>query len=268
LHHGGAVIDGPDLQKSDIGRVLLIGAGAVGASIAYLLPLLNLNFSDLCIINPDQVDYSNLNRVPLFFIEHIGVPKSEVVHNYLCAASVPSRYIGKWFNDVIGPELSLQNFDVVIPVANEHGVRAAVQANYPPVMIHGSTGSQWDAYAGRHIPLVDDCLVCRFPQPAAAPRCAQGVLKEQESAGAAPLTGALPFLSLAAGVLALADLVKLVIPGDPPNANTTILSFKSANLRPMIFDRVPRANCGGCPDPVVWQKLNGSSRHAPSSGAG
>lgn len=151
----------------------------------------------------------------------------------------------------------------MIPVASETGVRNAVQANYPPLMIHGTTGPDWDAFSGRHVPLLDDCLGCRFPSHAAVPLCSLGTLDPVASGdGSLHITGALPFLSLAAGTMALAELAKLSVPDYPVNRNSAILSFKAEAMNFMPVDRRRSATCGVCPDAATWTALNGNSRFA------
>lgn len=261
LQHDSYAIDGPSLASLDLGRVLLLGTGAVGGAMAFLFPFLPVRFSSLVLMDPDPVDCSNLNRVPIFFADQLGFSKVTVVHDYLLLAGISSTPIDKWFDEAIEDGLSLQDFDIVIPVANENGVRNAVQRNYPPLMIHGTTGPDWDAFFGRHIPLCDDCLGCRFPKHAAVPLCSQGTLDPMASADEGlRITGALPFLSLAAGTMALAELTKLSVPDYPVNPNSAILSFKAEAIKFIPVDRRCVTTCGVCPDTAPWTALNGQTR--------
>ena len=231
--------------------------------MAYLFPFIPIQFSSLALLDPDPMECSNLNRVPVFFADQLGLPKVNIVHNYLSSAGISSTPVVKWFDEAVADGFSLQDFDLVIPVANENGVRNAVQRNYPPVMIHGTTGPDWDAFCGRHIPLRDDCLGCRFPSHSAVPLCSQGRLDlEASDENSSHITGALPFLSLAAGTMALAELVKLGLPGYPLNANSAVLSFKTGTMKFILVDRRSRAGCGVCPDAATWTALNGNSNFA------
>lgn len=266
LENGARAEDGPSPTSIDVGRVLLIGTGAVGASIACMLPYLPIRFSDVMLLDRDLVDCSNLNRVPIFFAENLGVPKVTITHDYLQAAGIRSRPVEQWFDEAIRDGLNVQEFDVVIPVANEGGVRSAVQANYPPLMIHGSTGPNWDAFSGRHIPLKDDCLVCRFPDQAALPMCSCGSLAQPATGNKqSHLTGALPFLSLAAATLALSELLKLNRANYPLNPNSVILAFRASEMRFMVVDRQPRVDCGVCPDRDTWAALSSRTKFASLS---
>jgi hypothetical protein len=44
------------------------------------------------------------------------------------------------------------DYDVWLPLANEFGVRHALQHSVPPLMIHASTTANWGVNHGRHLP--------------------------------------------------------------------------------------------------------------------
>ena len=170
---GAAATDGPALANSSLGRLLMVGIGAVGSSMAYLLPLLRQKPSGVCLVDADDVDYPNLNRAPAFLAEDVGVKKVQVVARHLERSGITTKFVPEWFDGIV---VSVADFDLVVPAANEPAAREAIMNSVPPLMISASTGTQWDAYRQRHIPIKDDCLVCRFPSknPAPALGCATG----------------------------------------------------------------------------------------------
>lgn len=252
-------IDGLGLAEANLGRVLIVGTGAIGSSIAYLLPLLKRTPDYVVLIDHDDVDYPNLNRAPVFLANDVGQTKVTIVAEHLRKTGIPAYDISNRFD---GSQVKMSDFDLVVPAANESAARQAIMNNVPPVMISASTGSQWDVYRQRHIPLHDDCLICRFPIQEEAPAlvCATGELgtssetkvagMESEHGGAE--TGALPFLSLAGAVMACADIAKLNLDGYLKPINSTSLWFRSPSLCFTNSQKTPVTGCSYClPDSVV-----------------
>ncbi len=257
--------DGPTLVPTALGKVLLPGLGAVGSGIAALFPLMPFEFEKLVLLDHDRVDYSNLNRVPLFFAEDVGEHKVSVVERFLIANGVNCESRISLFDD--SKEFA-SDYDLVIPAANEHGFRWKLQEQVPPVMAYGSTGPVWDAYMGRHVPFRDDCLACRFPAPKARTECSLGSLTDEPVIdGALPETGALPFLSLASSIMAVAELAKLGYEGSLHEINYATISFDCEAPRFMGQRMTRRLDCGKCPECLggVWHDVHKNGRHTPLS---
>lgn len=128
-----------------------------------------------------------------------------------------------------------------LPLANEFGVRLAMQHNVPPLMVHASTTSNCGVNHGRHVPGLDDCLADRFPAEVTADTlaCATG----QVSTSEVTVDAALPFLSLFAGLLIAADLVRAQLPGYPQVPNFALFDWFGTFDTIQAWDRKPRANC-------------------------
>lgn len=229
LWEGGSLssAQGPQFTGPlDVGDVLQIGAGAVGAALAYWLAPFGI-VGQWVIIDGDLVEVSNLNRQMMFVAADAGYPDAEpsnkavVVAERIGGGASP---IAGWY-DVEDPAQS-RIFDVILPLADEGGVRPALQARAEPVLLHATTTQGWGALFHRHVAGRDDCIVCRLPrQGDPLFKCSTAPVSEDRTTLAS-----LPFLSAAAGLLLLGGLVRLGTGQllDSPN-NLTWLDFTGAN---------------------------------------
>lgn len=262
LRGGLAATDGPASVHTDVGRLLLVGAGAVGSALAWILPLVGVR-AEIAVVDGDLVEISNLNRSPLFAFTDVGMAKVDPVVAYLRRSGLRAEAVALWFDEAVRLQRILAvRPDVVVPAANERGVRHLMQHAVPPLQVYGTTGSDWQAFLGRHLPLVEDCLVCRFPsqvpaQPSLA--CATGNIAT--SAAEQPRDAALPFLSTAAAVLAVAELQKLAL-GAPLNPNFAVLDFRGPLHDFLVEQRSPRDRCVCRNQRKLWHRLNGNTAFA------
>jgi hypothetical protein len=220
--------DGPALPGPlDVGRVLQAGAGAVGCALDLACVIVGLA-GQLTILDGDLVEISNLNRQALFLAGDCGWPTGPAANK---AATVARRLRASTRAEILpatswyGEEQSIVDapYDVVLALANDRGVRGALQARQPTVLMHATTSSNWQAQVHRHVAGHDDCIDCRIPPQAAPMRCSSSEV--QTSAGSRD--AALPFLSMTAGVLLAAQLVRLqhgAILDDPVNQTNVDLA--------------------------------------------
>jgi molybdopterin/thiamine biosynthesis adenylyltransferase len=194
-----------DLVPLDIGRVLVVGAGAVGSALAYWLRVFGASGSWV-VLDKDMVALHNTNRSLIFLPSHAGwfggpvASKAELVAGLL-PQGTPIR---EWFHEWAGTS---GKFDVVLPLANEFDVRTRVAARNSTVVIHATTGQSWLSEIHRHITGQDDCVRCRMQDiknPILGCSSAQ-VSSEQGSSTDA----ALPFLSAASGLMLVTALQRL-----------------------------------------------------------
>ena len=137
-----------------------------------------------------------------------GEPRGTSLAKAVAAAqAIEAGHHTQWY-DQWQPDHDVR-YDLVLPLANDRGVRALMTQRGEPLLLHATTSANWTAELHRHSPDRDDCPACRIPdtaQPKMA--CANGpAIPEQPSSPDA----ALPFLSAGAGLLlaaALADLTK------------------------------------------------------------
>jgi ThiF family len=243
----------------NIGRVLQVGAGGVGASLDFWLSLLGVT-GEWTIVDGDTVDISNLNRQLAFLAAQAGFPDGPAQRKAPTAASLlgPAATAEEgWYGD--NPMVTARAYDVVLALANERGVRNALQARQPPVLLHATTSANWEAQFHRHVAGHDDCINCRLQ--GAPPKLACARSEIETSCG--PTDAALPFLSGSAGLLLLTGLIRLQVDA----LVTTPRNFFSLNVRepgPVVqaVRRDCRAGCFGWSSPDIRREIAGASRFA------
>jgi hypothetical protein len=248
----------------------LAGVGAIGSALAYLADFMVLR-GRLVLLDRDRIETSNLNRSPLFTVGDVlaETVKTDSVSDYL------SRHDGLRLETVMGTwaengaRLAREGLDVWVSLTNEDGAWAQMPFQLPPVVLHGTTTSGWGFGAGRHIPRLDDCTMCRLPRPAAQFRgpCAEG-----DVGGAAAPAGArasLPFLSAASAALVLAELLKIGVPEYPRLSNDISADLRYGLPTVIAVTRVPTEGCEGCraSRSKLWESRGGAGRYRPYSEA-
>lgn len=250
---------GPELRPVHLGDVLMVGAGAVASALAYWA--LNLPIeAHWDIVDQDAVQLDNTNRGLLFAATDAGWPdspellKTDILARYLPGA-VPHAC---WFHEF---PTQGKRWDLVLPLANERNVRAALQATYPPLMIHATTSSNWQTQLHRHRPDQDRCIVCRLPDTnTPRPACAVGALQPLQP-DVRQADAALPFLSAAAGLLVAADLLRLGLPDYGTTFGNLITLDWSDDLgRPTIRHEACDPGCVRWGDLAVRRTLNRGTR--------
>jgi hypothetical protein len=203
---GGEAEVGPDtLGPVDVGSVLQIGAGAVGLSLDYWL-------HEFCVMGPwsvvdaDTARLHNTNRSLGMLAADAGWPGGMAKNKALIGASlIRGTAVNLWYDQYVGRS---GGFDLVIPVANERGVREAVASRGAAVVVHATTSMMWESQVHRHIAGADDCTVCRMPPEKAEPdfTCSKSIVRNHLGSSS---DAALPFLSATAGLLLMSALYRL-----------------------------------------------------------
>lgn len=207
------------------GKILQVGCGAVGSSLDYLISLMKLN-ADLSIADFDSVEPPNCSSSLSFTADDsVTTPltkKVDVCDRVLKSSGV----IAKVFPDPFtGDIYSAVKPDLILCLANEQAVWPAIQYNYPPLVYHATTTPNWGINFGRHIPIEEWCIVCRFgiTDYKFKPVCSTAVVEVEEK----KILGVLPFLSPSAAVMTLAEVLKLSRDNYPANQNFYQFSFKN-----------------------------------------
>jgi molybdopterin/thiamine biosynthesis adenylyltransferase len=258
----GPHFDGP----LDVGRVLQVGAGGVGASLDYWLALLGVTGS-WTICDGDLVDVSHLNRQLAFLATHAGFPrppasnKAEAAAALLGAAATADPH---WYGETVA--VVEREYDVVVALANEHGARSALQARQPPVLLHSTTSANWEAQFHRHIAGRDDCIACRIPENAPRLRCSVAQVDQETSTDAA-----LPFLSASAALLLLTGLARLQHGAlGASDLNYMALNLGAPNASTQQLIQPCTVGCSRWAPPAVRQLIATDTRYAhldPGRGA-
>lgn len=158
-------------------------------------------------------------------------------------------------------DLSPQRYDLLLPLANERGVRSAIASLSPTVTLHATTGQNWLSQLHRHVAGRDDCIRCRMgevevPQfSCSTGKIVDGVTGRSEDA-------ALPFTSAASGLL-LAVAVMRIARGELSMGarNDWRLHFDSPHKLVTAGVRRCKEGCASFLRPHVRAKLRRSGKY-------
>jgi len=196
-----------DCGPVDLGTVWLVGAGAVGSCLSWWLSFIGI-VGTWNIIDGDLADETNLNRSLGLFAAHAGLTGHQQVDKASAAADLVPGAVAqrRWWHEWVASDPPSP--DVIIPAANDRGIRPAVAAYGHPATVNATTSPHWTAELHRHLPGQDGCIGCRLPEDAPAFKCATS--SEDSTNDTEPRKdAALPFLSAAAGLLLLAGLLQI-----------------------------------------------------------
>jgi hypothetical protein len=258
-HGSPSTAEGPEFGGPlDVGRVLQVGAGGVGASLDYWLALLGLT-GEWTICDGDLVDVSNLNRQLCFLASHAAYPsppaanKADTAATLLGPAATPDPH---WYGKTAA--IAASDYDVVLALANDHGIRGVLQARQPPVLLHATTSPNWEAQLHRHIAGRDDCIGCRIPGDTPRLRCAEAVVDLGTGTDSA-----LPFLSASAGLMLLGSLARLQLGAlADEDINYTALHLHASNAVSQQLKRHCSESCTRWAPATVRRKIAAGTRYA------
>jgi hypothetical protein len=230
----------------ELGRIHQVGCGAVGSSLDFLLSLTDWQ-TELFLIDFDKVEFTDCNRSlclnPFDVVK--GRYKVDACSETLkCSRMQPVPFVGS-YNEFINKRSFLDNPpDMILCLANEQNIWSCIQHNYPPLVLHATTTSNWGLNFGRHIPLKEWCIMCRFGNEIEhefIPECSTGHLETDNKIQST--LGVLPFLSTAAATLILSELAKIGDTEYPINKNFIEFSMKASDG---LFQQVQRKRRQDC----------------------
>ena len=208
FEEGDAADRGPaTLPAVDVGRTLMIGAGAVATSVVYWLMQWG-HCGSWTIADADLVALHNTNRCVLFFPADAGWLNGQARSKSRCLAQYlrSVRTIDKWYDEAV--EAQEDVFDTVLVLANERDVRTAVSHRNDPIQFQATTSPLWRAQLHRHIVSVDDCPRCRMSEVRAGTlNCSKAPIATEDNPDRPD--AALPFLSVASGLMLVSALQRL-----------------------------------------------------------
>lgn len=201
----------PDVTNSlSIGNICQIGCGAVGSSFDFLLSLTSFE-ANLQIIDFDSIQYENCNSSLAFtaYSAQDNISKVDSCENILKSHLIDIQKYPKSYEEFTDePEFSKYNPDLILCLANEQNVWNTIQHNYPATVLHATTTENWAINFGRHIPINEWCILCRFLDMINVDfegQCGKGIIADDET----EILGTLPFLPPCGSTFILSEIIKM-----------------------------------------------------------
>lgn len=247
----GCELAPPPDSRPELGRVLQVGAGAVGSNIIYFLGLMGAS-ANLVVVDHDVVKIENLDRSLLFGLEDAYPRETPKVDGVLRALeSFPALRVrpvrSKWVEYAMS-DYRVGDFDLALALANEDQVWPAMANAILPLTLQATTDSDWGVAFGAHAPGSGYCLQCRFPADTrVAPTvCAEGRVEIQSEPGTSGIVHAsLPFQSAAAAGLLAVEIDKLAL-GPISGAANYVEAKLDATAEVLSLHRGRSAKCPVC----------------------
>lgn len=155
--------DAPLPSGLHLDDVLLVGVGGVGAAIAAVLGLQPGLTGRVLLVDPDQVDESNLNRFLTATRSAIGRSKTEIAHEHLKRRQPSLQVLSAPFSyQRVVRQLGRPLATVVSSVDSEP-LRAIIQSDLPKTVIDAATSGPVIGLS-RHTFVEGACLGCLHPR--------------------------------------------------------------------------------------------------------
>lgn len=225
-------VGGPGQQKLKTARVLVVGAGGLGAPAALYLAAAGVGTIGL--VDPDTVSLSNLQRQVLYATADVGRPKVEAATEHLRALN-PNTTVEThpvWL-DASNAEAVVSRYDLVLDGTDDFTTRFAVSdaclAQGKP-LVSGALG-RWTGQVG--VFHGQPCYRCLVPDvPPDAETCA--------------LVGVVGALAGVIGSMMALEAVKLLTgAGQPLSGRLLIYDALAGETRTVRIGRDPQCpSCG------------------------
>jgi molybdopterin/thiamine biosynthesis adenylyltransferase len=226
-------VGGPGQQKLKAASVLIVGAGGLGSPAALYLAAAGVG--RLSLIDPDEVDASNLQRQVLFAEADIGRPKVEAAAERLAAlnphihvAGIPSAF------DAANADEMVEGVDLVLDGTDDFAVRYAVNeacVRHGKPLVSGAIG-RWTGQVG--VFGRQPCYRCLVPE----------IPPDAETCVAVGVVGALAGV---VGSMMAVEAVKLIVgAGEPLTGRLMVYDALAAETRTVRIGADPDCPvCGG-----------------------
>ncbi len=225
-------VGGPGQQRLKAARVMIVGAGGLGAPAALYLAAAGVG--TLVLVDPDTVDLSNLQRQVLYAQADIGRPKVEVAAQRLTALNphviiepAPVALEAGNSRDLIA------GCDLVLDGTDDFATRLAVNAACVALgvtLVSGAIG-RWTGQVG--VFAAAPCYRCLVPE----------IPPDAETCAAVGVVGALA--GVVGSMMALEAIKLLTGAGDPLLGRLLIYDALSAETRTVRIGRDPECDvCG------------------------
>jgi hypothetical protein len=219
--------------NSDIsfGRMHLVGCGAIGSSFTFLLSFTNWEGKILFVDMDMEIEGHNTSSSLLFTKKQVEnkINKVNTCAQYLNGSKIKTEVFADDYSKYPYEHSSVEkSADLIMCFANDNNIWSTIQNIYPPIVFHATTSKAWGINIGRHIPLIDHCLMCTFQdliKVKYVPICAEGEMPAIQQPKEAH-TAILPFLSPAAAILTLSSLAQLL--DEETNENSLEFNMSTA----------------------------------------
>lgn len=224
-------VGGPGQQKLKAARVLMVGAGGLGAPAALYLAAAGVGTIGL--VDPDSVSLSNLQRQVLYATADVGRPKVEAAAEHLGALN-PNTTVEThpvWL-DRSNAETVVSGYDLVLDGTDDFATRFAVSdacVSQGKLLVSGALG-RWTGQVG--VFQGQPCYRCLVPEiPPDAETCA--------------LVGVVGALAGVIGSMMALEAVKLITgAGEPLSGRLLIYDGLAGETRTVRIGRDPQ--CPSC----------------------
>jgi molybdopterin/thiamine biosynthesis adenylyltransferase len=226
-------IGGPGQQKLAAARVLIVGAGGLGAPAALYLAAAGVG--EIAIVDPDTVSLSNLQRQVLFTTADTGAPKVERAADHLAALNPHVRV--EPIDEALTPANAralIAGRTLVLDGTDDFATRFAVNKACVAegvTLVSGAMG-RWTGQVG--VFASQPCYQCLVPE----------IPPDAETCAAVGVVGALA--GVIGSMMAL-EAVKLITgAGDPLTGRLLIYDALSAEARTVAIGADPECPvCAG-----------------------
>lgn len=153
----------PKLDQVDLGKVFLVGAGAIGNGFIWALSRYPALTGQLNVIDHDNVDLFNIQRYVLTERKHEGVSKVEIAkNNFVRHPGIQVTPIHKkWEGFVSSLSEDEWIFERVVSALDTPDDRINLQASLPRWIVNAWTG-KGDAGVSQHDFAKHACLACLY----------------------------------------------------------------------------------------------------------
>ena len=211
-------VGGPGQQKLKSASVLIVGAGGLGSPAALYLAAAGVG--TIILVDPDEVDLSNLQRQVLYAEDDVGRPKAEAAADRLAALN-PHIFVAGYtgaFEPANADEL-VEGVDLVLDGTDDFAVRYEVNAacvRHGKPLVSGAIG-RWTGQVG--VFGRQPCYRCLVPE----------IPPDAETCVAVGVVGALA--GVVGSMMALEALKLIVDAGEPLTGRLLIYDALSAETR-------------------------------------
>lgn len=153
----------PILQKCDIGRALLVGAGGIGHTFSWALQFCALS-GRIDISDFEDIEPSNLNRYLCAFVDDVNARKDQQLATYIHSNSqLEATALGEKYQDLVANNsISISQYDKIVICLDNVVSRYAVQSDLPRFLVNAGTNA-YSFQASRHDFMNGACLACLYP---------------------------------------------------------------------------------------------------------